>query len=213
MIQLSGQFVPVKLNAETGGASVARQYGVRGYPTILFINGAGAIENQIGGYEPPATFAAHIVQIAKAYKSLASVNTQVKAHPSDLELAGQQAIVYARWGDAVRAAAVLARAEKRDPNNRKGYLAGAYNALGAYYQRKGEVDKALPLFRKAAQTGKQPYDVAYAHLALALYALQQNRSSEAMPDVTAVLGMPDSPASMKRMAQKIQEEINRRNGH
>ena len=43
MIQLTGQFVPVKLNAEKDGKAAKDKYHVQGYPTILFINAAGEV--------------------------------------------------------------------------------------------------------------------------------------------------------------------------
>src|SRR5579871_1979767 len=37
VVQLAGQCVPVKLDAEGGGMSLADKYGVQVYPTILFL--------------------------------------------------------------------------------------------------------------------------------------------------------------------------------
>ncbi len=42
--------VAVKVNAEKGGEEIARRYRVRGYPTILFLDGAGSVVERIDGY-------------------------------------------------------------------------------------------------------------------------------------------------------------------
>ncbi|MHB1046696.1 MAG: thioredoxin family protein [Thermoanaerobaculia bacterium] len=42
--------VAVKVNAEKGGEEIARRYRVRGYPTILFLDGEGKVVERIDGY-------------------------------------------------------------------------------------------------------------------------------------------------------------------
>lgn len=42
--------VAVRVNAEKGGEDVARRFGVRGYPTILFVDGTGNVVERIEGY-------------------------------------------------------------------------------------------------------------------------------------------------------------------
>ncbi len=42
--------VAVKVNAEKGGEEIARRYRVRGYPTILFLDGTGNVVERIDGY-------------------------------------------------------------------------------------------------------------------------------------------------------------------
>lgn len=42
--------VAVRVNAEEGGEDVARRYGVSGYPTILFVDGAGKLVRRVEGY-------------------------------------------------------------------------------------------------------------------------------------------------------------------
>jgi thiol:disulfide interchange protein len=42
--------VAVRVNAEKGGEEVARRYGIEGYPTILFVDGSGAVVKRVDGY-------------------------------------------------------------------------------------------------------------------------------------------------------------------
>jgi thioredoxin:protein disulfide reductase len=48
--------VPVKLDGERQGREAAARYGVRGYPTILFLDAGGHEVARIPGYLPPDAF-------------------------------------------------------------------------------------------------------------------------------------------------------------
>jgi len=70
VIKLLQNFIPLKLNAERAGRSLARRYGVRGYPTILFLDHKGKLIGRIGGYLKPGPFANALKRIQAAYKKL-----------------------------------------------------------------------------------------------------------------------------------------------
>ena len=65
---MSGQFVPVKLNAEKEGKPLAQMLGVRGFPTVLFMDHTGQVRGGIGGYMPAKPFAAEMRKAAQAHK-------------------------------------------------------------------------------------------------------------------------------------------------
>lgn len=50
------KLVAVRLNAEKGGEKEAAQFGVQGYPTIVFLNASGKEVGRIPGYLPPGPF-------------------------------------------------------------------------------------------------------------------------------------------------------------
>lgn len=58
------RFVPVKLNAEKEGSSLADKYGVNGYPTILFVDANGREVHRITGYEDATDFANELQQVS-----------------------------------------------------------------------------------------------------------------------------------------------------
>jgi len=70
VIKLSQDFVPLKLNAEKTGRPLARRYGVRGYPTILFLDHKGKLVGRIGGYLRPGPFADALKRIQAKHKKL-----------------------------------------------------------------------------------------------------------------------------------------------
>lgn len=69
VIEASQDFIPLKLNAEKEGRSLARKHGVRGYPTILFFDHTGKVVGRIGGYLKPAPFAATMKRIQVKQKT------------------------------------------------------------------------------------------------------------------------------------------------
>jgi tetratricopeptide (TPR) repeat protein len=203
VIQAAGQFVPIKLNAEKEGVSTAKKYNVHGFPTILFVNAAGEIEGRIGGYMPAEPFTEQLKQISQAHRDFPQLQEDIKAKPDDVVVAGRLVAIYAMRGDAQHAASMIAQAEKADPDNSKGALTKAYNAVGDLYQEQEQFDSAIPYFRKAASTGKDPRDVAYAHLSSAVCYLSQRKNADAIPDLEAVVNAADAPADLKKEAQDL----------
>jgi len=52
-------FINVSVDAEQGeGLELAKKYGVRGYPTFVFINADGSLSKQISGYKRAEKFLA-----------------------------------------------------------------------------------------------------------------------------------------------------------
>lgn len=56
VVKLSTRQVSLKLNAEREGRELARKYGVRSYPTILYLTPAGVELGRVAGYLPAAQF-------------------------------------------------------------------------------------------------------------------------------------------------------------
>jgi len=61
---LSG-FVVVKLNAEKGGLSDAKRFGVDAFPTIVFLDATGAEVGRIPGYMDPKPFLDELNDVLK----------------------------------------------------------------------------------------------------------------------------------------------------
>lgn len=198
---MSEQVVPVKLNAEKEGRAAAKQYQVNGFPTILFLTPSGEVAGKIGGYMPPAPFAEQMKRLISAHRDLPVLEAKIKQNSSDADASARLAVIYAGQGKQQRAAAMLSRAEKGKLS--ADTLAKAYNAVGDSYQEARQFDKAIPLFRKAARTGKQPYDVAYAHISTAVCYLTQGKYKEAIPELQATIAVPGAPKEMKSQAQQI----------
>ncbi len=205
MIRLSGQFVPIKVNAEKEGAAAAKKYSVNGFPTILFVDGAGTVQSKIGGYMPAGAFGDELVKIQTAYRDLPLLEAKHKASPGNAAVSSKLAAIYAGKGNLPKASQLLADAEKSDPGNSNGKLTTAYNAVADGYQTAQQFDKAIPLFRKAAKTSKVGKDKAYALISIAVCYFSQQKFKDGIPDLEALLAMPDAPADLAKQAKQYLE--------
>jgi thioredoxin-related protein len=206
VIQSSGQFVSVKINAEKEGVAAAKKYGVSGYPAILFIDPAGKVADKIGGYMPPTEFNLRLTQIADT-RAKPALEARVKANANDVPAIARLAAVYAGQKDEARAVALMAQAEAKDPKNASGHLSKAYNAVGDHFQMKQDLEKAISYFQKAVGAGKDPGDLAYAHISIASCYLAQKKFPEAIPALEATIAVPNAPADLKGAAQQILDQV------
>ncbi len=211
VIKLSRQLVPVKLDAEDKGEGqkAAEAYKVRGYPTILFLDPAdldskdGGVVGKIGGYLPPQPFARQVRQIAEGFQEFPKLKERLKDSPDDVPTLAKLVVAYHMRGDDDKAAELLERAERLDPKNADDRLTAAYNAVADSYQENQQFDKAIPLFRKAAETGKQVDDVSYARTSLAVCLLSQGKFADAVPELEAAVKLDGISAGDKEQAERL----------
>jgi thioredoxin-related protein len=76
--------VPIKLDAEKGGAGAADRFGVDSYPTIVFVDGAGREVDRVLGYRSPADFITEIHRI-RAGDTFMACLSRLDEDPADLE--------------------------------------------------------------------------------------------------------------------------------
>jgi thioredoxin-related protein len=203
VIRLAMQTIPVRLNAEKEGAATAKKYHIVAFPTILFLTDAGEVAGRIIGYLPPKDFAAQLQQVFQLHKELPTLLARFRADPTDLEAVAKLAILYAGQNDRENAVAMLRQVEKLDPDNAKGQLAKTCNTIGDMFQGEQEFDKAIPLFQKAVQTGKAPYEIVYAHIGIAFCRLSQKRPKDAIPELEAAVAVPNGPKDFQEQARKL----------
>ena len=213
VVEQAGQFVSVKVNAEKkGGKEVATKFEVRGFPTILFLNpdtksGDPEVEATIGGYMPPGPFAERIRLISDAHRDYPALQKRVEDDPEDLEALGKLVVIQHMRKDEKRAAELLDQGLKKDPENAKGQLTKALNAVADQHQEAREFDEAIALFRKAADTGKEPSDVAYARASIAVCLASQGKFQEAIPELEAVRKVPGASKEEKAQAEMMLKQL------
>lgn len=189
---MAGQFVPIKLNGDKDGQSLAKTYNVRGFPTILFINGEGEVEGTIEGYMPPEELAPKMSRIARSHQEFPLLVDRIKAKPDDAMTAAKLAAIYAGRGNITQAEAMLGVAEK-DQAAAGASLALALSGFGDYYQRNNKFDRAIPFFQKASKVGQTPKDIAYALISEAACHFQATRPKEAIKPLEALLKLKGAP--------------------
>lgn len=210
VIEASRKLIAVKVNAEKEGAEAAHKYKVTGYPTILFLSGAGTVEGKISGYMPGTEFANEMNKVIARSRETPLMEARLRKNAGDLEAIGKLAPVYASRGDIARAHKLIAQGEKVDPSNKRGLLSAAYNALGDYYQERDQYPQAIALFKKATRTARNPEDMAYANISIAACYLTKNDSKNARPYLQAALQVKGAPASLRAQAQAMLQYVNRR---
>lgn len=84
VIETAKKIVSVKLNPETSeeGEEIAKKYGVKGYPTILFINADGFVLENVGGYVEGEKF---VPYMKNAIEKLSKINVLLSSKESSLE--------------------------------------------------------------------------------------------------------------------------------
>lgn len=207
VVKLAAQFVPVKLDTERAGRSLAQKYGVTGLPTILFLSASGQVEGRIGGYMPPDRFAQEIKGIAQTHREFPKMVARYKAHPGDAQAALKLVQVYVKRGKQAEAVQVLTKAEQHVPKSSRSQLSRAYGAVAGGYFEQQQFSQALPYFRKAVATASTPNDIAVARIGVALCYTFQNKFREAKPEFLAAANTPGVAPAIKQQAQAFVEKL------
>ena len=205
VIQLAGQFVPIKLNGDKDGRALAKTYNVVGFPTILFINSTGEVEGTIGGYMLPEEIVPKMSRIAQAHQEFPQLVVRIMAKPEDAATAAKLAAIYAGRGNITKAEAMLGVAEK-DQAEAGASLAIALSSLGDYYQSNNKFDRAIPFFQKANKVGPTPNEIAYALISEAACYFQSTRPKEAVKPLEALLKLDGAPKQWVTQGKQMLEQ-------
>lgn len=206
---LSEEFVPIKVNAERGrGPELAKEYGVSGFPNIIFLDTEGTVVHKIGGYMPADGYAREMARILQ--KSSES-RMKKEASAGDVGSLTRLSVMYAVLGDADKASSNLSKAEKAnakaaDPKKNGGRLAAAYLALGDYYMAESDYDNAIGVFQKVPAVADDAGDLMMSRLKLAFCYIQNGDVDKATTDLNAILSSKDATAEEKRIAQDLLEK-------
>lgn len=103
---MAEKMVSVKVNAEAE-TRLRDKYGVRGYPTIVFLNPDGTLRQRVVGYKPPEAFLPVLQQVLSQESEIYALGQQVENSPEDVELRQNYARMLARSGDFHGAAAQM----------------------------------------------------------------------------------------------------------
>lgn len=204
VIKLSREFVNLKTDAEKEGLSLAKKYGVSGFPTILFLDKSGEVVGRIGGYMPPAPFAKEVTRIRDAHADLPKLEARLKATPDDGEANARLAEIMAMRGKRAEAEAAIAKAEGAKFSGES--LARAYNGVADAYQNDQKLDQAVALFKKADAMSKDAETRAYAKISIMSCQRMAGNRDAAKAAARELVELKDAPADMVEMAKKYLEQ-------
>jgi pentatricopeptide repeat protein len=200
------------LDAEKEGKDVAKKYNVTGYPTILFLNTSGEVEGKIGGYMPPESFAPEMTKYIQLHSEFPKVLAKYNGGDHSEKTLSTLAWSYAGRGNITKGEDFLAQAEKAANGSVTAELARAYNAVADSYQEKGQFDKAITLFGKAAKS-TDPDAITYARISIAVCYLSQQKNTEAIKELKAVAAMPNATPSYKKQAEDMLKQLGGDSNH
>ena len=104
----------IDAESETG-APIAKQFNVKGFPTLLLLEADGSVRDSIGGYMPPEDFIAEIERIQRDEGTLGGLRRKVEAEPSNLDARFEYAVKLESVGDQEGYAAQIAAIKELDP--------------------------------------------------------------------------------------------------
>src|SRR5205807_2838897 len=126
------------------------QYKIKSFPMFLYMSARGKLIMKRAGYGERSEFADRLILVRQLLPLIAQSEQRLKTNPQDALGLEVLAMTYAKRWMPEPAKALLARASQRDPHNRAGELAVAYNSLGDYYQMRYQFQTAIALFQKGA---------------------------------------------------------------
>jgi len=116
---LAEGMVAVKVNAEAERA-VAGQYGVRAFPTIVFLNPDGTLRQRVQGYKPPEGMIPILEDVLKTDAELYGLRANLRGNPGERAIRWELARTLARSRDYRGAAShmdtLLSSAGDREEN-------------------------------------------------------------------------------------------------
>ncbi|MFB3904780.1 MAG: thioredoxin fold domain-containing protein [Acidobacteriota bacterium] len=138
------RYVWLKLNPEKDkdGARLRQQYGVSGYPTLLFLDSNGVRLDQIEGFLPPGAFLQVLGRVSERVSSLEALKAGVHKQPVSVPARYQLAQKYLELKDYRQAAEAFAQVIQADPQNKRAKNEPAYYHLALSLASLAEYAKA-----------------------------------------------------------------------
>jgi len=152
------RFLPVKVDDSQGTSPITKEYEVRVYPTVLFLDPGGKPLHMVLGPRPPDKFAPLLDQVAE----LPTLMVARKHKPNDLEANFALGNAFAMLNQLKRAAPYLERAAELAPKNENGRLSQARLILAVVPLEDGKSAEALENIEAYLKQFKQTPEVPVA---------------------------------------------------
>lgn len=207
VIDKSRILVPVKVNAEAEGLSLARKYKVNSFPTFLFIDANGNEYGRAAGAMGSEQFISAISDMNSRYKDFQAGTARVKKNPNDGEAQALLAYVNAARGSTDLAEAQAAKAASLGFKGPR--LATAFVALGEFQRINRKQAKALTYYQKSLTAKGSPKDVCYAHFAIAALSADIGKMAEAKKHVNLAIQTKGAPQQIIEAAKRLQAQLSR----
>ncbi|HAX48429.1 MAG TPA: hypothetical protein DCX92_05540, partial [Bacteroidetes bacterium] len=104
----NANLISYKIDAEKGeGVDFAKKYQIKGYPSILFLDGDGNEIDRIYGYVPAKDFLEMMQDYNKGINTFSYLKTEVEKNPSNIEASLKLADKYSMYSESDKAKELL----------------------------------------------------------------------------------------------------------
>ncbi|MCX8037309.1 MAG: thioredoxin family protein [Candidatus Sumerlaeia bacterium] len=151
VVALSRRFVCVRVDGKQF-EETAKKYGVRGYPTVIFLNSAGEKVHQVKGFIPARPFELEMRPVAQGRNLEKEYEDLARSNPTDfrsLVLLGIGHVKHEKWDEAIRA---YERALAAGPGMEAKETHEVVYALCQLYDYKKTPEKSLRLLLELLET-------------------------------------------------------------
>ncbi len=177
---LNGSFVCLKVDGDKD-KELAAKFHLRGYPSIVFLNGDGEMVHMAAGFMPPAKFLEMLKAPAAELKKFDELKAALEKSPEDPKLNFDYALALFKRGKAEEGNAALDKVLACDPEDKAGFaddvdlarveqmlaakaFADAEAAIKTFMEKRPESD-LLPkacLFLGVAEVNQNKFDEGIA---------------------------------------------------
>ncbi len=218
IIKQSGQFVPVRIDADKD-KSIVKKYKVRAFPTIMFVDGKGKVLGKLVGVPTVKRLTEKMDEAARVFKELPELRSKFEADPTDLATGATLVTTYANSGNLSEAKKFLKKLEEADPEKAKPHLTASYLALGDAQLDTEEYDDAERYFKKAVGLAQDPADISDAYFGWASAFFEwrqkfetnskgyQKKLKEAEDKLNTLLMMENIPQDRKDNATSLLKQV------
>ena len=164
----NANLISYKIDAEKGeGVDFAKKYQIKGYPSILFLDGDGNEIDRIYGYVPAKDFLEMMQDYNKGVNTFSYLKAEVEKNPSNIDASLKLADKYSMYSETDKAKDLLNKIVEMDGSNAGGKTDDAKFRL-ILFTEKDEKAKQLESFINDNPNSDQLKD-AYVALSEAYY--------------------------------------------
>jgi len=201
VVKAAEAVVSVKVNAEKEGVELARRFGVRGFPTVLFVDAEGAVAGRIVGFRPAPAFFEAFQGVLKDQRRLPDLRRALASAPNDRALNAELSGLLARRGDTAGAVKHLEAAVARGLTGE--VSSQAHFAVGEALQEASQFEAALPLFERGVAATADPRRKSFGLLSIAICHLQLERLEAAQQTAQRIVDLEGADPQHVETARRI----------
>lgn len=208
VIAAARPLVPLRLDAEREGESLAKKYAVGAYPTMLFVTADGEEFWRLeGGYSAPQ-FVSALTEVNSAFSKWNAAQKTLETDPDDGEANASVAMVHARRGNLLEAQ--LAANKARRANVRSRELTLAWIAIGDNRRMRSDFRSAVQAYAWGLNAGASGAERSHMLVSIAECSVLIGDFATARSFVGFVRSYPQARQQDRGRADKVDEELRRK---